>query len=156
MDQKAKERVAIAKDALAWVKAGVLIPTSGVFVRPDHMLTVKDEVDHKQLRDVVLGKCKVCARGALFLAKAVRFDNVEAGLFEINAGWYNREVLLEHFDDDQITLIENYFEGIGESTRPDWFWSSDRAKEMTDSQRMVLILKNIIKNKGTFRPEQLP
>jgi hypothetical protein len=74
--RKAKERIAIAKDALEWVEAGALIPTKGTYVKPTNKVDVADS--DKQLRDVNLGKCEVCSLGALFLAKAVRYNNVLA------------------------------------------------------------------------------
>lgn len=149
-DTKAQERVTIAQDALAWVKEGALVPIRGAYVRASNGVSFDDT--HKQLRDVNLGKCEVCARGALFLAKAVRFDNVIAN-WGYSTERVNRATLLEHFDDDQINLIEEYYEGfIRNNAAYQWamnFWTNN-------SYRMTLILQNIIDNNGTFVPEQLP
>jgi hypothetical protein len=149
--RKAAERVAIAKDALAWVEAGALIPVKSTYVRPSPGVVFSNPYK-QQLRDVNLGKCEVCARGALFLAKAVRFNNVLAD-WSYSTERVNRAALLEHFDDNQINLIEEYYEGfIRNGEAFSWarnFWTDN-------SHRMTLILQNIIDNNGTFVPEQLP
>jgi hypothetical protein len=154
MNKKARERVAIAKDALAWVEAGALTPQCGVYVRPT-IYPTQSEV-YKQLRDVYLGKCEVCARGALFLAKAVRFDNVLAGNFNMPSA--NLCALEEHFEFQQIALIENYFEGrsvhwVNYNSDLYIYWAR---RHPSSSERMTLILQNIIDNDGTFVPEKLP
>jgi hypothetical protein len=152
--RKAKERIAIAKDALEWVQAGALIPKCGTYVRPEFY---PYNVAHdKQLRDVVLGKCKTCVRGALFLAKAVRYDNVIVSNFD--GRYANQSALEDHFETDQIYLIENYYEG-----RTIHWVDTDSTNYFTfchlhpdPSERMTLILQNIIDNNGTFVPEELP
>src|SRR5580698_2435046 len=116
MDKRAKERVAIAKDALAWIEAGALIPRQGVYVQPidaniSQKLLADLDLDNKQLRDVVLGKCETCAMGALFIAKAVRYNNVLA------SQWNDASIesdyggaMTEHFDVEELRLIEALFE----------------------------------------------
>lgn len=142
--KKAAERVAIAKDALAWVEAGTLIPTKGTYVSPEHY--PNDVVDAgKQLRDVFLGKCEVCVKGALLLAKAVRFDNVLA--VEMSRG--REQALREHFSDEQITMVEDYFESA------QWQLYGGTLANGSPEGRMVAILQNIIDNEGTFCPEKL-
>jgi hypothetical protein len=148
-EEKAAERVAIAQDALAWVEAGALIPAKGAYVLSVN--GISDTDFGKQLRDVVLGKCQVCARGALFLAKAVRFDNVIAE-WRFSTEAANRWALMEHFSPSQIDLIEEYFEGFVRNPQANnWavsLWENH-------SERMTLILQNIIANNGTFVPEKL-
>src|SRR5271154_2955962 len=153
MDQKAQERIAIAKDALKWIRAGVLEPSEGVYVRPQHQPTA--EQSDLQLRDVVLGHCRVCAKGAIFLAKAVRYDNVLAKDWS-GGNSQTTDSLQEHFDLDQLTLIECAFEGwvrtaedvlggdAGQKVKSFFRANPDEKK------RLVAILKNIIKNQGTF------
>jgi hypothetical protein len=163
MDQKAKERIAIAKDALKWLRAGALRAGKGHYVDPTNPCYI-DSLStgflDKQLRDCNLGSCSVCMRGALFLAKAVRFDKVKACI-NIYCEKMNREVLLDHFEESQIELIETYYEGQSFG----WHFSiaefhDGEARAFYNShpdntERMKKILLNIIKNKGTFVPEQL-
>jgi hypothetical protein len=150
--QRAQERVAICKDALAWIKAGALIPTMGVYVSPT--ITPREFSPNNgktQLRDIKLGKCQVCAKGALFLAKAVRYNNVLA------AQWDNAcddslpgGVMGEHFSFNQLWVIEDYFEGRHFGNNKNiikWVKKYPNAKD-----RLIAILNNIIENKGTFKP----
>lgn len=151
MDHKAEERVAIAKDALAWVQAGALIPASGVYVVPisTGIKTWLEGDRSKQLRDVVLGPCQVCAKGALFLAKAVRFDKVSIADYN-TCNWAGS--LEEHFNEEQLRWIERWFEGWvsgnGEA-------SKFRERHPDNTERMTLILQNIIDHDGTFDPFSL-
>jgi hypothetical protein len=174
--QRAAERVAIAKDALEWIQAGALQPTKSVYVDfYDETLKRKlayDPIFSKvQLRDVVLGPCQVCAKGALFLAKAVRFNNVLARQWDETAeSCALNGAMLDHFDADQLALIEESFEGwiasvpgtegnfvpFSEQSNPDYQATKctyDYANQFPDiTDRLVAILQNIIDNKGTFIP----
>jgi hypothetical protein len=99
----------------------------------------------------VMRECRVCALGGMFISYAKLFNKVNAGAPKKPA----ESPLLEFFTQDQLILIEEYFEG----------WNTDLAEENlvqhTDwryspaKDRLKLIMKNIIKNDGTFCPEQL-
>ena len=142
MDQKATKRVNIAKDALAWIEAGALTPYCGVYLDPTRYPT-NEEIDSGiQLRDIVLGPCKVCAKGALFIAKAVRYNNVKVDQWR-EASYYDGP-LTEHFDREQLRLIETCFEGW-DIDYIDWKNNYPDPKD-----RLVAILQNIIDNDGTF------
>jgi hypothetical protein len=146
MDKKAQERVLIAKDALKWVKAGVLTPMAGDYIVPENDLDPYDYgMDKVQLRDIVLGKCQVCMKGALFLAKAVRYNNVLASQLDL-AQCSMDTPMNEHFSPVQLSLIESAFEGWDHVEGCEEF----NSRYPDDSDRMIAILKNIIKNKGTF------
>ena len=141
MISKAKQRVLIAKDALEWEAAGALIAAQGQYVAP--LLAPIDGSLWQQARDTFIGKCQVCALGALLVAKAVRYDNVtrEALLGQ------NTQALREHFDEDQLTLIESAFEGWNDES---WF---DAYPD--ESARFRAIMRNIIRHKGTFVPSDV-
>jgi hypothetical protein len=148
--EKAAERVAIAKDALAWIEAGALIPTHGVYVVPTRYPKYGEDND-KQLRDVDLGECRVCAMGAILLAKAVRFDNLLAK--NLSSG--RTKALLEHFEPNQLKLIEYTFEGwndmampLGEAVGQAIFRFC--LKHLDTKERLIAILNNIIEHNGTF------
>lgn len=149
MDKKAKERVAIAKDALAWIKAGALIPETGVYLQPE-ITPSREDADtfyNKQLRDIVLGNCKVCAKGAIFLAKAVRYNNVLVCQWMKADECDDNAPLREHFSWEQLDDIEAAFEGWSDQkSNPKSYIS----KYPNDKDRLIAILNNIIKNKGTF------
>lgn len=154
----AQQRVAIAKDALAWIKAGVLIPSAGVYVEPvdrsmRRAIWYYPDPD-KQLRDVFLGKCEVCAIGAMFLAKAVRFDDVAVDQF-LNF----HAKLADHFEKRQLAQIEAAFEGKISGGYGDRISLEEAApafafyrQHREERSRLVAILTNIIDNNGEFVP----
>jgi hypothetical protein len=66
------------------------------------------------------------------------------------------EKLEEHFTVDQLEQIEAFFEGWADDPRHGVVGAMGfRANHMDDSERMTLILQNIIKNKGAFVSSQL-
>lgn len=150
--KRAKERVLIAKDALKWIKAGALKPARGTYVIPGYDVKCKLEKDrykHKldnfQLRDIVLGPCAVCAKGALFLAKAVRYDDVSAYNWSDPDHEENFMAMQKHFSISQWNLIEQCFEG--------WYPRHAYAEKFkTAKDCLMAILQNIIDNNGTFIP----
>lgn len=158
----AEKRVAIAKDALAWIAAKALIPATGSYVSPEEgPLREFDfygdggRVDD-QLRSVRLGVCNVCAIGALFIAKAVRFDKTTVG--DLTSGRH-RDSLTGFFSARQLSLIEIAFEGFSLNAKDEptdeerglavEFWNSAGD---SDRKRLVAILENIIANGGEFVP----
>jgi hypothetical protein len=150
----AEQRVAIARDALSWLKARALIAQKGFYTKRLEAPTgpLKSNV---QLREQTLGRCQVCGIGALFLAKAVRFNDV--------TGWdylmgNPRDKLKRHFSLDQLDMIEVAFEQDVYS----WIRAKDATalnkaktfapREGDPGARLTAILKNIIANNGTFVP----
>jgi len=157
-ETKAEQRVAIARDALAWIEAEALIPAQGGYVRfhMDHgLLNLPSD---QQLRDAKLGPCRVCGIGAVFIAKAVRYNKVTVG--DLNSGQYHR-ALKDTFSRQQMLLIETAFEQ-SDLTSPYSAETAkeslavDRAREFCTSDktavRLIAILNNIIANNGTFKP----
>jgi hypothetical protein len=163
MDKKARERVEIAQDALAWEKAGALIVDSAPHKEPyvdfgssdEERRTIRKNLwnqSNKQARDVVIGKCNVCVLGGLLLAKAVRFNAVTA------SDILERSVtkLLDHFTAEQLNEIEAAFEGrsypaLNKIWAGDLFINHYWQKAMPSrSQRFRAIMENIIRNEGTF------
>lgn len=157
-EEKMKRRILIAKDALKWLKAGALKAATGTYVyildrSKFHTLETMKSV---QARDVCIGKCEVCAKGALFLAHAVRYNNVSVGdvlfsRFEC--------ALYEEFDGRTLNRIEAAFEGWpsvshGGIYNYDYAWTL--SKYPNSEVRLINILKNIIKNKGDFDTEKYP
>ena len=167
-----QNRVDIAKDALAWARAGalkiavqryVINPKTDTAFRPSdfHPSDVSglDQL-YKQARDVVLGQCQVCALGGLLLAKAVRFDAVQVSdILNCNVGR-----LLDHFSAVQINNIEAAFEGISypsQNGTADYNTYFDLVNQEwkeafpNDFKRFSAIMKNIIRNDGDFVPTDM-
>src|ERR1700682_4791009 len=110
----AEQRVAIARDALEWLGEGALIATGSTYGYPVNRHKDPSRCDssvdpNTQLREVQMGPCKVCGRGPLFLAKAVRFDDVTVGDWNCVSRMVY-EKLGRHFDRQQLEMIEVAFE----------------------------------------------
>jgi hypothetical protein len=150
-----EKRVAIAKDALAWIEAGALRPMSGAYVEPMERKDLRKNLA-QQLRDVVLGPCEVCAIGALFIAKAVRFGETSVGDYAMS---HFHDSLRGHFSEKQLALIECAFER-GPCGRYEYRLDETEVAEAiafyglddTAARRLKRILENIIANGGTFKP----
>lgn len=150
-----ERRVTIAKDVIDWLDAKKLTARSGVYLRTE------------ALGSRVNGStCTACAVGAIFACAVERADTVklvgEASYDdEENDGMeYTpdsiREQLAPYFSQEQLALIESAFEkssfGSDYVDNPDLL---ERAIDYTSgsaSVRMRQIMKNIIRNNGTFIP----
>lgn len=153
----AKRRVMIAEDALKQLKMGKYVATPGTYVRTNG-LADEAKLEHEVQLNTLLhnpalkSSCNVCARGALLLS-AVRFRNdctIDSG------GGTSEDSHVKEFNDQQFkieTAFEEYEEVGGEGN--DWSDTFLNKKERNDpDKRLELILKNIIRNKGTFKANQ--
>lgn len=172
----AAKRVRIAKDALEWLKAGKLKATQGTYLivraaQPDpdgYMPAVYDA------SNVNGNSCEACALGACF-AVAVEFDRKLApvdcyGQRHVRT---NSEIMRDRlsplFSLEQLALIEcafeqttgfrnvtamaDYAEGTPAIKATVDFAEAKRASEKykgSDAHIMRCIMKNIIRNHGTF------
>jgi len=137
---KARRRVAVARDALRQVQAKKMVATSGLYAQLGKDVPLNAINDGKEFQKFVKHvKCQVCARGALFISTVRKEDSFAPGqAFRGIARATIDTRLLGLFSSGQLEDIEDFFEGGGASIFPD------------DTGRLVAILKNIIKNKGTF------
>lgn len=164
-----KQRVEIAKDVLKWISTEKLAPKMGTYflINGDSYGNRYSKPDGS-LQETLLGmstdeKCDVCAKGAIFACTVARKNEVKNGF---NISWDDgsspksiSKVLGGVFSSAQLRLIEVEFE------RRDIEWvKGDRTKMrnikpkmdmggLGPTTRMVRIMKNIIKNKGWFKPE---
>ena len=164
---KAEARVEIAKDVLKHLKA--MKVTRGIYCGsngpPDHALE-KLEGDAQQHVGVIQKSCHVCALGSMMVSHIRKFDNF--GMDEFLFGRLGREQIAETlgkwFSQSQLDLIETAFETYpGKDNREAyeaWETGAKRKAKLfgnrfkTDRQRLKGIMENIVKNKGTFKPEQ--
>jgi len=140
-----QRRVMIAKDALQQIKNGRITPTEGTYVK-----LWGETLDRGEPLQPVLFKdgpitCNCCAKGALFIS-AVRLSNrwtgdpTGIGSHEINR--------LVEWPDSNYREIEVAFELWTE----EYPWSKKWLRKYPDKEpRLVAILRNIIRNKGTFK-----
>lgn len=169
MSKKAK-RIAIAKDVLKHIKAGALIPTSGWYFKSSEVRDVQREIpftETRELQELLQGKtCQVCAKGALFISDILKNDDFQVGTYtDIDEGGIMCDRLEGIFERGQLDLIECAFEG-GTVTDATGILSDDNGntpladkaekfhdKNNDDSEKILTaIMKNIIKNDGTFKP----
>jgi hypothetical protein len=144
---KAQKRVAIAKDVISFLELGALKAMCGRYVRPSKELSLQERCSEVQANSLNWGECQVCAKGALFVAKVNRFDNCPAWKFNSFGG--DSEDMDGIFSYDQFSQIEYAFEGWDEFG---WGWYSTYPNPKL---RMIAIMKNIVRNKGTFKIDEL-
>ena len=172
------KRVAIAKDALLQLKAGIYTPETR-----NGYVPILDDVDFEGIAnscEILVGKpaekvglksyldklvnkkkpCEVCAKGALFLSSIRKFNNFsiqDAADHNGSISYWASKIAEFIFGVNNAKLIEAYFEcylpvcSEQEMVKIDKFG----AKYPNSVERLEVILKNIIKNKGTFKPEVL-
>lgn len=163
----AEKRAMIAQDVIDQLNAGKYTAEGGTWAFID--TGSKELAAEQQVCDLIADKnteCTCCALGALMLSEISINDKltVEAADEEF---WNNSlaigireegDRLRDYFSDDQIRLIEIAFElGCGEFS-PQGDSEGDEAAVMfgeqyeEESDRLLAIMNNIIKNNGTFIP----
>lgn len=144
---KAEQRVVIAKDLIARLRAKNFIARSGTYLSAP--LTDKElRNEEAEIRDVLKGKkCKGCQIGGLFLCAVDRHNRLQLSTGAMDDSNSMRRYLSKWFTKQQLFDVEEAFEG----GLPFMQW----ADRHNDDERMTLIAQNIIKNKGRFVPSQL-
>lgn len=142
-------RVLIAKDVLKGLKNNHINPIPGIYLWSEALRSWENpEIIGKQVCELLKSKpCEVCAIGALFVGQVERFNKLEftKDLYSDDL----RAELTKAFSMPQLLLIEAAFEGWIEGK----FDGSTFQKKYPDStKRMDAIMRNIIKNNGTFIP----
>ena len=160
---KAEQRVVIAKDALNQLKLEKYIAQTGRYTSPNlsRELEEKANGDERQQAKPFLLKttvsCEVCAKGALFLSAIRKYNNATVNAVMCD----NMRVAENIFGKKQFDMIEACFEqwditvtggdGTVGDPVPDNVQNFGLAY-VKNNHRLQAILKNIIKNKGTFKP----
>lgn len=173
---RAEKRVMIARDVIAALRAKALDAKEGSYVYIDTTRTTErywggtyeTNVYNKFLKDSdqsesfqkllpSLPDCKVCAKGAIFVCAVARQNKVETAKAD-DVREFEGEALSENlrgiFSARQLDLIEAEFEreDMQFTLGPGW---EPVMKEREDpTERMIAIMKNIIRNKGTFAPRE--
>ena len=137
--EKAKTRVAVAKDVLKQLKA------KKIRAQSNYGYCVPDDA----------GPCMVCALGAAMVSR-LRIKGAWSLVWR--SSWWDRGAVTEELSDcfshEQMLLIEDAFEsGPNEHYSPpatpgELFG----ARYRSDRGRLKAIMENIIANKGTFAP----
>lgn len=177
---KAEKRVAIAEDVIAQIRCETYVPTSGTYVEINASSKAADKgfdvySMNTKPADLMMQEgmlsCNVCAKGAMFLSH-VRKDVDSCTIDQARRGADERHIeheLTDLFSEEQLDMIEAAFEGQadfytdnhGEDTDDDGDvlptdpgMKAERFAERysDDQKRLIGIMRNIIKNKGTFKP----
>lgn len=169
----AEKRVMIARDVLAQLRAKKLIARSGIYVSPSPVNSfgecepladgVPQDFREFMVAPVSPGaQCTACALGGIF-ACAVKFKNdvrtreaAEVYSDDVEIKRYLDQV----FSEAQLELIECAFERSNSHAERQYDPDDEEIVTAvrfgkcfsTDEQRMTAIMKNIIANKGTFKP----
>jgi len=167
---KAQVRVEVAKDVIRSLK--LLNPKSGVYLRPFGTATLANKIvesskDSRKVAQKLKKGCEVCALGACFLSTVkltnkYTFNPIRPSEYmPYKSDSWDREDLLgklhKVFTPFQIDLIETAFEGyncgvIRMGSAIDQRATSFYHDYEDETSRLRAIMKNIIRNNGTFKP----
>jgi hypothetical protein len=160
-----EQRVAIAEDVIAQVRAKKFVAASvyfklgranngcdEVYSTPEFDLTDNTNADLSEC--IAAEGCTVCGIGSLFASAVLNADRLKvkkvASHQSVCVGRGDEvHYLRKWFDADQLNLIEDYYEQ--ESWRESTIYDED-----DDSKRLIMIMQNIIGNKGVFDPSKGP
>ncbi len=147
----ADRRVLIAKDVLKWLRAGKIRAETGTYLEGYDPVTGKST--EKEPDRVDGGSCTVCALGAVFACTVERIGGLE-GFWSYRSADSIRGELGDHFDGEQLRLIETAFEQNDFTLDSSVVVVSAAIHFATGGprKRLVAIMKNIIENGGTFCP----
>ncbi len=165
MKTKAELCVEIAKDVLLQIKSKKIVAEAGVYF----ILKTKSQFKGKQLQEVLprIKKCEVCALGSLFYSfinKHNDFKIDDEGLDMTSFHHSDMRSRITMFPIANLELIECAFENrdVYDSceNRGHYAWKTIiKAKKyrginllLNDEKALIHIMKNIIRNKGTFKP----
>lgn len=154
----AKQRVEIAKDALAQIRAEHFTAGSGYVC----FTSAPENFDsEKSLQPFLLSrnppKCEGCAKAALLLSTIRKRNQLSVGDAEACDGETLHESFSDLWTEHQSDLVEWFYEGWidqgnASNNQREVFLANYQPVYRDD--RLVRILENIIDNNGTFKPEK--
>jgi hypothetical protein len=162
---KPQQRVAIAKDVLKQLALKRLTAKTGAYIDVQTSVPIKADDANKDLSLFLpqIKSCNACALGSMFMCAVGQADKfkVDEGFNKQNIikatnlrdmviGNQTHAYLGKFFSNSQLVSIENHFEQGGRSPLPHSYNSPLYKIPGAANQRLTLIMKNIIKNKGTF------
>lgn len=157
---KAQKRVAIAKDVLAYLRAGKIKTDVPGYLNDVDLRNGEQVRDSLQATDQA---CQACAIGACFVAANLRADDLVVHREALLLAGGMRDYLARWFSRGQLYLIEAAFEcdaetatdrGVGDrlARRAEDFGLAHGNRCKNRTRRMRAIMQNIIDNGGTFKP----
>ena len=170
-----QQRVAIAKDVLEQIRIKRFTPYSGKYISSINFKNglYKSEMGSKDIKSnfAKIKNCSVCAMGACLMsatkfANKLNFEDVGVHRTDFKDEKV-KDLFSSIFSPEQLLLIEIAFEGNDSGADRmgyDIFGADYPTCEITqkcdefylkyedEKSRMVAIMKNLIKNKGEFKP----
>ena len=169
-----QKRVAVAQDVISLINSTLIRPSTGFFVH----VASKHQSHEKSLQTEILNgniqKCDCCALGAMFVSCAIKNNKTstsEHELGDIGDSICDKfkipNKLNTIFSGDQLILIEQAYElGKGYFESEHSYHDDENgnyvetltpavkfgSKYKSNKDRLIAIMKNIIANKGRFKP----
>lgn len=144
-----EKRVAIAKDVLQRLKMKKFISRRGIYSQVCNFDIMKDENANKSAKKVLsTHKCAVCAKGALVMSWAAKFNNKT--IFSVQGRSLISEIN-EFFPYDMRDAMECAFEGRSLSDPRSWYGIDNLLERGFEPWSLTRIMKNIVKNDGLFK-----
>lgn len=163
---KSEKRVEIAKDVIKWIKAKKVKVRSGKYIKLPGRVSEEDEETSVE-KIFQKQTCQVCALGACFVGMVDLGNDINTGgLFQKDLtganidDWVMRDYLRKIFSNKELFKIETAFElqvvveEISDTDVEKYRVSAIAFGKMyeREDQRLIAIMKNIIHNKGEFKP----
>lgn len=148
-----KRRVRLAKDVIKLLMTNHITARQNTYLRMGWNTTLPSTSLNAWIETnrTSQDRCEVCAVGALFVADVMLRDRMDAS--QVN-GLVIKKRLRRHFGRVQLGLIECAFEKSSlyfehpRTSAAKSFCNNSASSE----DRMIAIMKNIIHNKGNFKP----
>jgi hypothetical protein len=151
--------VAVARDVLKQLAAKKIKATNGILLSATLKKVASIDGEECDLQEAIkagaLKKCEVCARGSLIMGYANLYDNINA--------YKELSALIVPSEDEQVVaafphLDTEALEDAFEAASMTWFPNDDssgatqygRSIKGTPGQRLAVLMRNIIRNKGEF------
>lgn len=161
---KAQKRVRIAQDVIAQVKLGQIKAQHNTYIDESQFDNGDTDLSGRQLSELVGDRsCDACGIGSVFIATVRRRDAFEydgCGVGDADMLDYLRDF----WDPQQLRLIEAAFDtpqiplGAKEQAAVAFrrMYEDVEAEEDNADELLVKIMENVIRNRGTFRPDREP
>lgn len=130
--QKQKMRIAVAKDVIIRIQMRKLTGKTGEYIIRKGTSLKKYSTPNQAEKG-----CNVCALGAAFLSYVRLYNGANKPLNHYY-GSDMCELMYSCFTDDQLLTIDDYFE--------DHWGTND------DTNRILMIMQNVVDGKGKFNP----
>lgn len=147
----ARKRVTIAKDVLELLSARRITPRSA-WTYVGSPLYPEDSEGPMAEAIAAAPRCEVCAVGGMFLAAAMRRNDLQVDDLDPGDGRRIKAYLARFFERRQLELIETAFEGRFGTTRLEVRAERFASRVSSDVAALKKIMHNIIEHDGRFVP----